>query len=398
MSTLRRVSDPVPLAVVGGRLLTGLVDVTSDLAALDGRGFWAIVLPFEGEPVCARFAEVRPARPWPGPPWRGPARRAWTSSLDGAGFRAGVRAIRDAIAAGDVYQVNLTRRLSAPVPAGADIAALGAALGRGNPAPYSAVVRIPSVGCHVASASPERFLRRDGDAVTSSPIKGTAADVQEAAPAGAAVAQRPGAEGAKSGDAASFDLSAAQPPRSGADVAQLTRRGFLAKDHAENMMIVDLVRNDLGRVCEFGSVAVPALCAVEDHPGLVHLVSTVTGRLRAGVGWPELVAATFPPGSVTGAPKLAALDHIARLEPVPRGVYCGAVGWVDADRRRGDLNVAIRTFWIEGGRLHLGSGGGITWDSTPDGEWAEAELKARRLLAVASGAPVPPVPAGQLGA
>jgi para-aminobenzoate synthetase component 1 len=337
------VSDPSPpLAVVGGRLLTGLRDVTTDLTALDGRGFWAVVLPFEGEPVCARFAEVRLARPWPGRPWRGPTGggTAWTTSLDGPAFRAGVVAIREAIAAGDVYQVNLTRRVSAPIARDADIAALGAALGRGNPAPYSAVVRIPSAGCHVASASPERFLRRDGDVVTSSPIKGTAAD----------------------------------PSR------------FLPKDRAENVMIVDLVRNDLGRVCEYGSVAVPALCAVEHHPGLVHLVSTVTGRLRPGVGWAELVDATFPPGSVTGAPKLAALDHIARLEPVPRGVYCGAIGWVDADRRQGDLNVAIRTFWIEDGRLNLGTGGGITWDSTPDGEWAETELKARRLLTVASGA------------
>ena len=118
------------------------------------------------------------------------------------------------------------------------------------------------------------------------------------------------------------------------------------------------------------------------HPGLVHLVSTVRGRLRPGVGWAELLAATFPPGSVTGAPKLAALDVIARLEPAPRGVYCGAVGWADGDR--GDLNVAIRTFWVDGDRLCLGTGGAITWDSTPEGEWAETELKARRLLAVAS--------------
>src|SRR5690606_22173055 len=107
----------------------------------------------------------------------------------------------------------------------------------------------------------------------------------------------------------------------------------------ENVMIVDLVRNDLGRVCEHGSVEVPALCAVEHHPGLVHLVSTVTGRLRAGVGWPELLGATFPPGSVTGAPKLAAMEVIRRLEPVPRGPYCGALGWVDADAGTGDLNV-----------------------------------------------------------
>ena len=334
-----------PLAVVGGRLLTGLVDVTSDLAALEGDGLWAVVVPFDGEPVLARFSESRPARPWPGPPWRGPTLDAWTTSLDRDAFCAGVDAIRAAISAGDVYQVNLTRRLSAPLPPGADIAALGAALGEGNPAPYAAVVRLPAVGCHVASASPERFLRREGDRVASSPIKGTAAEPS----------------------------------------------GFLPKDRAENVMIVDLVRNDLGRVCEWGTVEVPALCAVEHHPGLVHLVSTVTGALRPGVTWGDIIAATFPPGSVTGAPKLAALDQIARLEPASRGVYCGAVGWVDASARRGELNVAIRTFWVEGDQLHFGTGGGITWDSTPAGEWAETELKARRLLSVAGGVQDQPV-------
>ncbi len=250
-----------------------------------------------------------------------------------------MRAIRDAIGRGEVYQVNLTRRLSTPIAADTEIAALGAALAVGNPAPFSAVVSLPAQGIEVASASPERFLTRRGDHVRSSPIKGTASS------AGA----------------------------------------LLEKDRAENVMIVDLVRNDLGRVCEFGSVAVPLLLDVEAHPGLVHLVSTVEGRLRPGHGWADLVAATFPPGSVTGAPKLAALEHIARLEKGPRGIYCGAVGWVDADRREGELNVAIRTFWAEDGRLHFGTGGGITWDSTPEGEWAETELKAHRLLQVASG-------------
>ena len=330
--------SPPPLAVVGGRLATGLVDVTSDLGALDGPGFWAVVLPFDGPPVCARFEHVRPATPWPGRPWRGPPHASWRSSLDRQAFCAGVAAIRAAIAEGDVYQVNLTRRLSAPAPPDADVAALGAALATGNPAPYSAVVRLPDVGVHVASASPERFLRRDGRVVESRPVKGTAA----------------------------------------------SRDGFLPKDRAENVMIVDLVRNDLGRVCEYGSVVVTGLCEVEPHPGLFHLVSTVQGRLRTGAGWPELVDATFPPGSVTGAPKLAALSMIAKLEPVPRGPYCGAVGWVDGDTGRGDLNVAIRTLWIEAGELHLGTGGGITWDSTEEGEWEETELKARRLLAVAS--------------
>jgi len=129
---------------------------------------------------------------------------------------------------------------------------------------------------------------------------------------------------------------------------------------------------------------VPALCEVEPHPGLFHLVSTVRGRLRAGCGWADVMAATFPPGSVTGAPKIAALGEIAQLEPVSRGPYCGAIGWVDADRQRGDLNVAIRTFWFSDGRVHFGTGGAITYDSDPDGEWRETELKAGRLLSVAS--------------
>jgi para-aminobenzoate synthetase component 1 len=264
---------------------------------------------------------------------------AWTSSLDRDGFCRGVEAIRAAIGRGDVYQVNLTRTLSAPLPAGADVAALGAALAEGNPAPFSAVVRLPDHDVHVASASPERFLERGGDRIWSSPIKGTAA----------------------------------------------TADAFLAKDRAENVMIVDLVRNDLGRVCEWGSVEVPALCAVEPHPGLVHLVSTVEGRLRPGLGWADAIAATFPPGSVTGAPKVAALEHIAALEPVGRDLYCGGIGWVDADARRGALNVAIRTFWFRDGEIRFGTGGGITWDSDPDGEWAETELKARQLLRVAAG-------------
>jgi para-aminobenzoate synthetase component I len=328
------------LAVVGDRLLTDLADVTDDLAALDAdaEGWWAVVLPFEGRPVCARFRRVRPARPWRGRPWPG-VPTDWTTSLDQAAFEAGVRSIREAIAAGDVYQVNLTRRLSTPLPPDADVAALGAALAEGNPAPFSAVVRVPTHDIHVASASPERFLSRAGDVVESRPIKGTAPE-----PA-----------------------------------------GLTAKDRAENVMIVDLVRNDLGRVCDFGSVEVPDLLRLEQHPGLVHLVSTVRGRLRAGFGWADAIHATFPPGSVTGAPKLAALEHIAALEPVPRGVYCGAVGWVDADRRHGDLNVAIRTFWVEDDQLHLGTGGGITWESDPLDEWEETELKARQLLRVASG-------------
>ena len=331
------------LALVGGWRGEGLLELTADLSALDGRGRWVVVVPFDGEPVCARFERWERWEPAAALPRRGASSAAvplsgWTSSLDRVAFAKGVTAIREAIAAGDVYQVNLCRRLSCEVADGFDVVGFGQALLAAHPAPHGAVVSLPSAGVMVASASPERFLRRDGRTIESRPIKGTAA----------------------------------------------TPQGFTDKDRAENVMIVDLVRNDLGRVCEYGSVSVPGLCEVEPHPGLFHLVSTVRGRLRADVGWPELVDATFPPGSVTGAPKLAALDVISKLEPVPRGPYCGAVGWVDGDAGEGDLNVAIRTLWLGAGEVHLGTGGGITWGSTPAGEWEETELKARRLLSVVS--------------
>lgn len=336
-------NDLTEYAVVGGRLFRDLIDSTADLSALDGSGQWVVILPFAGEPVCARFARVSSAPPPAGrvgiPGWPGIPLAQWRSSLDRAAFVAGVERLRREIAAGNVYQVNLTRRLRAPLPRGSDIGALGRILARYNPAPHEAVVCLPRHGVMLASASPELFLSREGSTVRSSPIKGTAA----------------------------------QPD------------GFLPKDAAENVMIVDLVRNDLGRVCEWGSVRVPGLLVRERHPGLHHLVSTVEGTLAPGRGWPELIAATFPPGSVTGAPKLAALDLIDRLEPEDRGIYCGAVGWVDADRQLADLNVAIRTFWLDDDELNFGTGGGITYDSSPEGEWEETELKARRLLTAAAG-------------
>jgi para-aminobenzoate synthetase component 1 len=326
-------------AIAGGRLFTELIDLSGDLTVLDSSGRWIVVLPFAGPPICARFERVEPAPRPSRSAWCGPARQAWSSSLDRKAFGEAVQSVREAIACGDVYQVNVCRVLSAALPLrSADIGALFGSLGRANPAPFAAAVHLPEAGVELASASPELYLRRAGARVESHPIKGTAAHPT----------------------------------------------GFLGKDRAENVMIVDLVRNDLGRVCEHGSVAVPHLCRVEAHPGLYHFVSTVTGQLRAGVGWPELVEATFPPGSVTGAPKLAALRIIDSLEPVPRGPYCGAIGWVDADRGVGELNVAIRTFWANDGRLHFGTGGAITWDSTAEGEWQETVLKAHHLIGLAS--------------
>jgi para-aminobenzoate synthetase component 1 len=338
----RDVTDAADVAVVGGWLATDLRDVTSDPAALDGAGWWAVVLPYDGEPVLARFGRVRRASAAQATSgvraWHGPEASAWSSDLGRDGHRERVEAIRAAIARGDVYQVNLTRRLSAPLPPDADVLALGRALALAHPAPHAATVRVASAGVHVASASPELFLRRRGRRVMSRPIKGTAS----------------------------------APDR------------FLPKDRAENVMIVDLVRNDLGRVCEVGSIAVPGLCEVEEHPGLAHLVSTVEGELRPDVGWSELLAAAFPAASITGAPKIAAMQHIRALEVGPRGPYCGAVGWVDADAGEAELNVAIRTFWFADGAVHLGTGGAVTWDSDAAGEWRETELKARALLAVAS--------------
>jgi para-aminobenzoate synthetase component 1 len=261
----------------------------------------------------------------------------WRSSLARATYEDAVEVVLDHIRAGDCYQVNLTRRLVCDRPA--DPVALYRILARGNPAPHAALLRVPGVS--VVSASPERFLRVDSRRVQTRPIKGT-----------------------------------------GRDPEALSRS---SKDRAENVMIVDLARNDLGRVCAYGSVRVTELCAVEPHPGLHHLVSTVRGRLREGVGVGTLLRATFPPASVTGAPKPRVMEIIESLEPVRRGVYCGAVGFVDADRGVADLNVAIRTFTVAGGRTFFGVGGGIVADSRPGAEWEETELKAARLLALASG-------------
>lgn len=346
--TLDRVSDIAPMARFGGLVASGLRDVTSDPAALGSAGFWAVSADFEGRVVCARFSSVR-EEPVPPPvpgAWRGPGPGEWTSSLDREAYQEAVRRVRAHIATGGVYQANLCRVLSAPLPDPdrADVDALTALLARGNPAPYAGTLRLPGHGVEIATASPELFLSRYGRTVESGPIKGTGR----------------------------------------------TEADLLEKDHAENVMIVDLVRNDLGRVCATGTVTVPDLCVVEKHPGLVHLVSTVRGELADGAGWPELFGAAFPPGSVSGAPKSSALRIIEELETAPRGPYCGAVGWVDADRSAAELAVGIRTFWIDRTGptplLRFGTGAGITWGSDPAREWDETELKASRLLAVASGA------------
>jgi para-aminobenzoate synthetase component 1 len=284
---------------------------------------------------------------------------SWRSSLDRVDHAAACAHVLELLRAGECYQVNVTRRLTASEPT--DPISLYDALASGNPAPYASLCTFGAdtgVDVDIVSASPELFLRIEpgalGRRIETRPIKGTAADVSTLA--------------------------------------------VSVKDRAENVMIVDLARNDLGRVCEFGSVRVPELCTIEHHPGLYHLVSTVTGVLRAEVDLADVVRATFPPASVTGAPKPRVMQAIEDLEPVRRGVYCGAVGWVDADVGRTELSVAIRTFVITGPardrQTHLGVGGGIVADSQPDDEWTETELKAARLLAAVGGTTTPVAASG----
>lgn len=339
-----------PWAYFGGVLATGLsevADLAADPTALDRGGWWAVVATFEGAMTGYRFDSVATGELPPSARWQGPSPDAWSSSTDEAGYRSGVAAIKRRIEAGDVYQVNLCRMLTAPLPAGAEPAALARLLAAGNPAPYQGVLHTGTDW--LVCASPELFLDRDGDTVSSAPIKGTAA---------------PGTP-------------------------------FAEKDIAENVMITDLVRNDLNRICRADSVRVRMLLETQHHPGLMHLVSTVEGSLRPGVDWGDILAAAFPPGSVTGAPKLRAVDVIHTLESVPRGPYCGGIGFVDADRRRAVLAVGIRTFFTtstaNGHRtLNFGTGAGITYPSDAHAEWRETELKAHRLIGLASPAPTPP--------
>jgi para-aminobenzoate synthetase component 1 len=278
----------------------------------------------------------------------GPARlAALAPDHDARVYLEGARRVLEYLRAGDVYQVNLARRLSAPFSG--DAAGLAAALRARAPAPFGAFLASDEGDVALVGNSPERFLALDGEGgVETRPIKGT----------------RPAAPGT---------LGEARP-RSGRDELLAS-----AKDRAEHVMIVDLERNDLGRVCRTGSVVVEGVARVLELPTVVHLVSTVRGVLRPDVGLAALLAATFPGGSVTGAPKRRAMQIIDELEPVARGPYTGATGWLGA---AGDLDlaVAIRTALVRGGPgggLSLSVGGGIVVDSTPEDEWAETEVKAR---------------------
>ncbi len=258
---------------------------------------------------------------------------------------------REHIAAGDIFQVNLSQRFEPPGSPPAR--RLYRALRRRNPAAYAGYLSFgtPEAPRAVLSSSPELFLRLRGREVVTRPIKGTCG---------------------RTGD-------------DRADARAAERLGASEKDNAELAMIVDLLRNDLGRVCEYGTVDVPERRRLEAHPTVFHLVATVAGRLREGVGPAELLRATFPGGSITGAPKIRAMEIIDELEPVARGVYTGCIGTVGIDGSA-TWNIAIRTIVRDGERTLVQVGGGIVADSDPAAEYDETLDKARGMLAAVADA------------
>ncbi len=282
----------------------------------------------------AMSAVPRPAHPVPGFP-------GLDSTFSREGYLAAVDRVRTFIREGDVFQVNLSQRLS--FECSEDPREVYHHIRGKHPAAFSAAIR--AEGSWIFSASPERFLRVRGGEVETRPIKGTAAR--------------------------------GKTPREDAELAEGLRAS--AKDRAENVMIVDLLRNDLSKVCADHTVEVTGLCVLESHPSVHHLVSTVRGRLREGVGVEELLRATFPGGSVTGAPKIRAVEIIGELEPIQRGVYTGSIGYLGFDGTV-DLSVVIRTIVLEDRRAHLAVGGGILLDSDPEREYVETLDKAEGLL------------------
>ena len=319
-----------PLFWMGTHLASELVETSNDLNSLRKPGFWVVLGNFEGNWRLARFAKVEQRNlPKAKSSWNAISDDSWQSTLDKGAYCAYVERIREKIAAGEIYQVNACRVLSADNKSNPSLLPLTEKILKENPAEFAAYLNLGDI--QVASASPERFISlKDGVAI-SSPIKGTSATEE-----------------------------------------------FLEKDKAENLMIVDLIRNDLSKVAKTGSVTTPRLLATEAHPGLFHLVSDVRAELSQGKDLVDLLLAMSPPGSVSGAPKSSALKIIEENES-SRGPYCGVIGF--SDGARAELAVGIRIFWQgEDQVLRFGTGAGITWGSESELEWEETELKARKLI------------------
>ncbi len=335
------------VAIFGNVIARNCTHISHDPRDLDSQGWWAVTQTFEGHFTAFRFESIEPYEPTSMRSFEPVPTSAWTSSMAQLQYEQAVESIRSDIARGWVYQANLCRVLTAELAEPIDGLALWEQLRRHNPAPHAGYLYVPESfnepRVEVMCASPELFISRQGDQIMSSPIKGTAASAEQ----------------------------------------------LLDKDSSENIMIVDLVRNDLSHVATAGTVSVAELLRLEEHPGLVHLVSDVIGELTPQTSWTTILAGLTPPGSVSGAPKSSALEVISRLETAPRNIYCGAFGWVNSDNQSASLAVGIRTFWQDvttsGASLNFGTGAGITWGSDPTGEWLETELKANRLLSIAAG-------------
>lgn len=272
----------------------------------------------------------------------------WNDSRSRKTYEGEVRAVVESIRNGDIFQANLAHCFTGKSPNKLDALATYKSLRTANPAPFSALLINGSD--FVASTSPERFLRLDGKHIETRPIKGTIR--RNADPA--------------------------------LDQQQAETLKASEKDRAENIMIVDLLRNDLSRVAAADSVEVDQLCKIESYARLHHLVSIVSATLEDGYDWLDLLAATFPGGSITGAPKLKAMEIIADHEQAPRGIYCGAIGWIGFDGSM-DLNIAIRTLTACGHDLTLNAGGGITLLSDPASEYDETLLKAEAVMSALAG-------------
>jgi para-aminobenzoate synthetase component 1 len=268
----------------------------------------------------------------------------WASNFTRDGFVSAVHKTRDYIAQGDIYQANLTQRFTAPLPPHFDPWAFYRNLRATNPAPFSAYLQDGDTV--FASSSPERFIQLQNGTLEARPIKGTTA----------------------------------RGPTNAEDQARAKALVASEKDRAENVMIVDLLRNDMSRVCQPGSVHVPTLCGLESYASVHHLTSVVQGQIQTGLGPVDVIKACFPGGSITGAPKIRAMDIITELEQVARGVYCGAIGYIGFDGNM-DLNIAIRTAIIGAGHAVVQAGGGITLLSDPQAEYDETLTKADRLFA-----------------
>ena len=331
------------LVALGQKASANLVEVTTDLGKIEDSGTWIILAYFETPIIALRFEDWTSIDEHSDGGWTGCGK--WESLTSEDEYIHLVNEAKSQIADGIFYQVNLCRQLRAKMTDERDLFSLYRALQTSDYRENLFYIRLNeesskyfnSNEIEILSFSPEVFLIRKEDILTTRPIKGTAKKDEE----------------------------------------------FLQKDIAENIMIVDLMRNDLSRVCKEDSISVPSLLTRTELPYASQLVSEVRGQIQSGKTWHDIFNATFPPGSVSGAPKSSALKFISEFES-RRNIYCGAFGIIDSTNKEADLNVAIRTFWKDGDYLYYGTGAGITWGSDAETEWEETELKAQTLLELVS--------------